>query len=130
VELLKSRNVKVKKHSDWSGLHFQTPPKPAATVVSPAVAESKIQSTPKPPTAPKASGTPAFSGTAAKLIANLQKLPKPKRPKKEKSFIAHAMNYTGKDKPDAEAKAVKVVGELKKAKLITVDDKGAVTYQL
>ncbi len=27
-------------------------------------------------------------------------------------------------------KAVKVVGELKKAKLITVDDKGAVTYML
>ncbi len=51
-------------------------------------------------------------------------------PKKEKTLISHAVNFTGKDKPDAEAGAVKVVGELKTAKYITVNDKGGVTYQV
>lgn len=112
VDLLKSRHVKVKRHADWSTLHFQSTPKPAAAVVAPA-------EVPKP----------AFSEAAQKLLENLRKNLKG-RPKKEKTLIAHAMNYTGKDKPDAEAKAVKVVGELKKGKLIAVDEKGAVTYQM
>ncbi len=127
VDLLKSRHVKVKRHSDWSGLHFQSPSKPTAAVVSPAEA-SKVQAAPKPPTSPKAPATPAFSDGATKLIENLKKLPKPKRPKKEKSLIAHAKPLCGKDV--SEAAVAKVLQELKKAKLITVDDKGAVTYQL
>jgi hypothetical protein len=112
VDLLKSRHVKVKRHTDWSTLHFQSTPKAAAAVVAPVEVAK-----------------PAFSEAAQKLLENLRKNLKG-RPKKEKTLIAHAMNYTGKDKPDAEAKAVKVVGELKKGKLIAVDDKGAVTYQL
>jgi len=112
VDLLKSRHVKVKRHADWSTLHFQSTPKPAAAAVAPAEAAK-----------------PALSEAAQKLLENLRKNLKG-RPKKEKTLIAHAMNYTGKDKPDAEAGAVKVVGELKKAKLIAVDDKDAVTYQL
>jgi len=112
VDLLKSRHVKVKRHADWSTLHFQSTPKPAMAVVSPVAAAK-----------------PALSEAAQKLLENLRKNLKG-RPKKEKTLIAHAMNYTGKDKPDAETGAVKVVGELKKAKYITVDEKGALTYHL
>jgi uncharacterized protein YajQ (UPF0234 family) len=112
VDLLKSRHVKVKRHVDWSTMHFQSTQKPAAAVVVPAAAAK-----------------PALSEAAQKLLENLRKNLKG-RPKKEKTLIAHAMNYTGKDKPDAAAGAEKVVGELKKAKLIAVDEKGAVTYQL
>jgi hypothetical protein len=112
VDLLKSRHVKVKRHADWSTLHFHSTPKPAAAVVSPVEVPKHT-----------------LSEAAQKLLENLRKNLKG-RPKKEKTLIAHAMNYTGKDKTDAEAKAVKVVGELKKAELIAVDDKGAVTYQL
>lgn len=112
VDLLKSRHVKVKRHVDWSTLHFQSTPKSAAAVISPAE-----------PT------KPALSEAAQKLLENLRKNLKG-RPKKEKTLIAHAVNFTGKDKPDADAKAAKVVGELKKAKRIEVDDKGAVTYLL
>lgn len=128
VDLLKSRHVKVKRHADWSALNFQSTSKPAAAELAPPEV-AQVQAAPIPPTAPKAPATPAFSEAAQKLLENLRKNLKG-RPKKEKTLIAHAMNYTGKDKPDAEAGAVKVVGELKKAKLITVDDKGAVTYQL
>jgi hypothetical protein len=127
VDLLKSRHVKVKRHADWSTLHFQSTPKPEAAVVS--LAETaKVQATPKPHTAPKAPAKPAFSDGATKLIENLKKLPKPKRPKKEKSLIAHAKPLCGKDV--SEASVAKVLQELKKARLITVDDKDAVTYQL
>jgi hypothetical protein len=112
VDLLKSRHVKVKRHADWTTLHFHSTPKPAAAVVITPAELPKL----------------ALSEAAQKLSENLRKNLKG-RPKKEKTLIAHAMNYTGKDKPDAEAKAVKVVGELKKAELIAVDDKGAVTYQ-
>jgi hypothetical protein len=69
-----------------------------------------------------------FSEGASKLIENLKKLPKPKRPKKEKGLIAHAKSLCGKDV--SEAAVAKVLQELRKAKLITVDDKGAVTYQV
>lgn len=134
VDLLKSKHVKAKRHADWSGLNFQSQAKPVVAVVSPAPAESKVTvtpkapSTPKPPAVPKAPATSALSGEATKLIENLRKLPKPKRPKKEKSLIAHAKALCGKDV--SASSMTKVLGELKKAKLIVVDEKGAVKYEV
>lgn len=117
VELLKSRHVKVKRHGDWSALNFQSTPKPVAAQVSP------------PPAAPKPPAKAALSEAAEKLLENLRKNMK-NRPKKEKTLIAHAGDFFGKGKPDSEAKATNVMEELKKAKLIRVDEKGGVTYQL
>lgn len=127
VDLLKSRHVKVKRHMDWSTLNFQSPTKPAA-VPPPAVTASKAPVSSQSPVASKAAATPSLSSGATKVIENLKKLPKPKRPKKEKSLIAHAKPLCGKDV--SEAAISKVLGEMKKAKLITVDDKGAVSYHL
>lgn len=127
VDLLKSRNVKVKKHNDWSGLNVHSPSKPAAAAGSPAEVPP-VQAAPKTPTTPKAPATPKFSDGAKKLIENLGKLPDAKRPKKEKRLIAHATPLFGKDV--SEKAVVKVVEELKKAKLIVVDGKGAVSYYL
>jgi hypothetical protein len=53
VELLKSRHVKVNRHADWSGLHFQTPPK-AAPAVTPVPVVGNSQATPTPQAASKA----------------------------------------------------------------------------
>ena len=122
VDLLKSRHVKVKRHLDWSVLNFQSPARPAAVLVSEAPAASK------PAAAPKVPVTPTLTSGAKKLIENLRKLPKPKRPKKEKSLIAHAKPLCGKDV--SEAAVVKVLGELRKAKFIAVDVKGAVSYNI
>jgi hypothetical protein len=55
-------------------------------------------------------------------------LAKPKRPKKEKSLIAHAKPFCGQEKSDESV--AKTMVELKKAKLISIDEKGAVTYHL
>lgn len=119
VELLKSRHVKAKRHGDWNTLLDQLAQKPV-TAVSPAPA---VPSAPKPP------AKPALSEAAEKLLENLRKSPK-NRPKKETTLLAHSINFTGKDKPDSEAKAKKVMEELKKAKFISVDEKGGVTYQV
>lgn len=127
VDLLKSRHVKVKRHADWSGLHFQSPAKSAAAVVA-AAEVPKVEAVPKPPPVPRSPASPDFSAVATKLTENLRKLPKPKRPKKETGLIAHAKPLCGKDV--SEAAVVKVLAELKKAKLIAVDGKGAVSYQV
>jgi hypothetical protein len=128
VDLLKSRHVKVKRHVDWSALNFQSPARPAAVLVSQAPAAPQVQEASKPAAAPKAPANPTLTSGAKKLIENLRKLPKPKRPKKEKSLIAHAKPLCGKDV--SEAAVVKVLGELRKAKFIAVDAKGAVSYNI
>jgi hypothetical protein len=127
VELLKSRHVKVKRHSDWGELHFQSPPKPAPAGAPTPVA-SKALDVPAPQAVAKPPSPPALSSAASKLVENLKKLEKPKRPKKEKGLTAHAKPFCGKAPTDE--LVVKLMGELKKAKLIAIDEKGAVTYHL
>lgn len=127
VDFLKSKQVKAKRHGDWSALNFQSQPKLAAAVPAAPAAptppvSSKVQAAPKPP------ANPAMSEAAEKLTENLKKLAKTKRPKKEKGLIAHAKSLCGKDV--SEVSVVKVLGELKKALLIKVDEKSGVTYQL
>lgn len=116
VEFLKSRNVKVRRHDDWSALtlHFALMPCPPAAA-------------PKPATAGPVASEPVLSSVAAKLLDGLRKSEK-SRPKKLKTLLSHALNYISKDQlPDA---AQKAVDELRRARLIEVDAKEAVTYKI
>ena len=115
VDFLKSKHVKVKRHPDWNGLHFSASIKPPAIAAAVAV--------------PKAPSKPVLSEAAEKLLENLRKSVK-NRPKKEQTLVAHARSLTGKDKPEAEAGALKVIWELKKAGHLEIDPKGAVSYKL
>lgn len=116
VELLKSRHVKVKRHNDWTSLHFHSVAKP----------QVPADATPTTAPAPNATGT-KLSQNAAKLLENLRKSVK-NRPKKQKTLITHTKNFSGKDKPEAEAE--KVVAELQKAGHLAIDEKGTVSYML
>jgi hypothetical protein len=131
VDLLKSRHVKVKRHEDWAALNFLSQPKPSPVVpAAPAPAPAaKAQAKVNTQAVPKPAPANTLSAAAEKLVGNLKKTPK-NRPKKEKTLIAHATNITGKDKPDAETRALRVLEELKKAKLIAVDANGAVSYHV
>jgi hypothetical protein len=121
VDLLKSKHVKVKRHDDWSGLHFTSAPKPAAETPT-AVA------TPKPPAAAsKASAPRPLSSGAEKVLANLRKSAK-NRPRRKQTLVNHAKNFLGKD--SAEDALERVVAELHKAGHLSIDDKGIVTYTL
>lgn len=121
VDLLKSKNVRVKRHEDWSGLQFTSAPKPPCEAARPVVPPAPSAIKPKPP-APK----PLSSG-AEKVLGNLKKSAK-NRPKKKTTLINHAKSFLGKESSgDA---ADRVVGELQKAGRIKIDDKGIVTYKL
>ncbi len=117
IEHLKSRQVKARRHDDWTGLialatNGTAPPKPA----------------PGPQVQPKqAKPTPAgLSDQAQKLWNLLLKHPR-NRPKKLKTLQAKALDFSGKEKNPATAASL--VEELRKASHIAIDDKGAVSYR-
>jgi hypothetical protein len=114
VELLKSRHVKVKRHEDWSGLHFHAAPKPTS--------EPKA-----PDTVAKAPAPKPLSAGAEKLLNNLRKAVK-NRPLRKQTLVNHAKDSLGKEATPEMGE--RVVGELQKAGYLAIDDKGAVSYQL
>lgn len=140
VELLKSRNVKVRRHDDWSGLHFQAATKPATPTKEPATAvkvpATAAKATPAkaPATPAKAPATPAdtavateLSPAANKLLENLRKAVKD-RPRRKSTLVNHAKAFHAKN---ATAEALeRVVAELQDAGYLEIDDKRAVTYKL
>lgn len=116
VELLKSRNTKVKRHGDWESLSIH------ASIKAPATAPV---ATAKTAAAPQAPAKNNLSEAAVKMLENLKKTPK-SLPKKQKTLITHARNFSGKDKPEAAAE--KIIEELKRAKSLEIDEKGNVSY--
>ena len=114
VELLKSRHVKVKRHEDWSGLHFNPAPKPTVEAKPPEIVA-------------KAPAPKPLSAGAEKLLKNLSKAVK-NRPLRKQTLVNHAKDSLGKE-ATAEM-GEQVVGELQKAGYLAIDDKGAVSYQL
>lgn len=121
VELLRSKHVKVRRHNDWSGLHFTATPKPAAEVKAPAPSTGPAVPVAKTP-APK----PLSSG-AEKVLANLKKSVK-NRPRRKQTLVNHAKNFLGKE--TAVETVARVVAELQKAGHLNIDEKETVTYEL
>lgn len=105
VELLKSKQVKVKRHDDWSQLNF-----------------SAISQTPVVTKEPEAKG---LSADAAKMLADLKKTAA-SRPKRKKGLLGRASSVLGKGSTDELCE--KVTLELVKAGHLSLDDKGAVKY--
>ncbi len=103
IDHLQSKNIKAKRHQDWTALY----PKSAPTPKIPAKATSTL------------------SAAAEKMLENLKKSPK-SRPKKAKTLITFARNFSGKDKPDTEAD--KLITELNRSKVLEIDEKGNVSY--
>ena len=116
VDLLKAKHVKVKRHADWSGLHFASAPKPAVEAPSPTATKAALPSAPK-----------ALSAAAETVLGNLRKSAK-SRPKRKTTLVSHARSSLGKDTTTDAAE--NVVEELRKGKYLGIDDKGAVSYQL
>ena len=108
VKLLETKRVKVKRHADWSGLHFESPSK-------------------KPVTEVPAPAAKALSPGAEKVLGNLRKSEK-NRPKMKKTLLHHALNFLGKDATTDMSE--KVVDELRKSGYLDIDVKGSVSYNL
>ncbi|MBN8461055.1 MAG: hypothetical protein J0M04_24770 [Verrucomicrobia bacterium] len=123
VELLKSKHVKVRRHDDWSGLHFTATPKPVTEVRAP------VPTTP-PTVAVVVAKAPApkpLSSGAEKVLSNLKKSVK-NRPRRKQTLVNHAKSFLGKE--TAADGVERVVAELQKAGHLSIDEKGTVTYKL
>lgn len=116
VDLLRSKNVKVKRHDDWSALHFHATPKPPTNATAPAAQVAAKPVTPKP-----------LSAGAENVLERLKKSVK-NRPRRQQTLLNHAKDLLGKE---TNVDTVgRVVEELKRAGHLKIDDKGAVTYML
>lgn len=108
VRLLESKRVKVRRHVDWGGLNFDSPPrKPAAEAPAPV--------------------TKALSPGAEKVLENLRRSEK-NRPKRKTTLVSHTRNTLGKG--TTADMGEKVVEELRQSGHLVIDDKGSVAYQL
>jgi hypothetical protein len=147
VAFLEIRKVKIWRHKDWSTLTFQAPVKPvvSAAVVPkveevPAVVPAKKAAKKVAKKAAKKVATVAVKKIAKKVTVmpdlsddamnwgNALAKAASNRPKKEKKLLAHGVSYFGSNKPDSELRARKVIEEMKKEGVLSVDGKGAVTY--
>ena len=128
VELLRARNVKVKRHSNWQGLEVSAALKSGDTVANGQGAGSggaAVNGAAKVPVNGGAEKSPLLSHEAVKFLLNLTKTAK-NRPKKKATLVSHAKSLLGKNASDADGE--KVVAELLKAGHLKIDDKGAVSY--
>lgn len=102
VDLLKSRQVKVRRHENWSSLNLNGHPKPAVEVK-------------------------ALSEAAEKLAVDLKKMAA-NRPKRRKGLLGRVSSLLAKGSTEADCE--RVVEELVKAKQLSIDEKGVVSYPL
>ena len=124
VELLKARNVKVRRHPSWQELETWVVAKSTGSVangqaVANGTAKAVVNGGPQKPA--------SLSQATEKFLNNLTKSEK-NRPKMKKTLVTHAKNSLGKGASDE--KGEKVVAELLKAGYLKIDDKEAVSYCL
>jgi hypothetical protein len=117
VELLNSRNVKVKRHEGWEALARHLEPKRSGQA-GPTNGKKEAPLAPSP--------VPTLSTNAAKLLDGLRKSGK-SRPKKEKTLVTYAQSLIGKDQSVDLVK--NAMEELQNAGHIEIGDKGTVGYQ-
>ncbi len=114
VELLRERNVKIRRHADWAGLATAL----AVPVKPEPLKESQV---------PANESASSLSEPAKKMLEVLKKSAK-NRPAQRKTLVNHAIQFVGKD---AGLKAQEaVVAELQKAGRLAFDEKGKVTYRV
>jgi hypothetical protein len=119
VELLRARNVKVMRHSNWEGLKVTSTGNgnvPANGGAAKALGNSGTEK------------SPLLSHDAVKFLINLTKSAK-NRPKKESTLVRQAKSLLGNNASNADCE--KVVAELQNAGHLKIERKtGAVSYLL
>jgi hypothetical protein len=119
VELLKARNVKVRRHSSWQEMEAWLSELPAVK------GQGATNGATKAPANGGPEKPPLLSEAAKRFLNNLRKSVK-NRPKREATLLSHAKSSLGKGASDRDGQ--KVVAELRNAGHLKIDDKGAVSY--
>ena len=127
VELLKARKVKVKRHSSWEELDVAVAPATgaiSAPVTGPSDGSKAGNRATKAPANGGQMNAAPLSSDAAKVLKGVKNMKAP--PKKKAGLVNKAKELLGKGESDS--KVAKVVEELRKARHLKIDDKGAVSY--
>jgi hypothetical protein len=131
VEHLRHRHIRVRRHDDFSALHFDGDGKLSAPQAKPAPTPVPVPPPPPVPTKiavpqPTATGTPHLGEQAKLLLEYLRKNAK-NRPGKEATLIRHTRSFFGDKITETDAKAL--IAELRTAKILIIDPKGKLDYQ-
>jgi len=108
IEHLCSRNIRARRHDDFSTLTFAGMPKP------------------KPHSRPKAQPL-MVDERVAQVLEHLRK-PSTNRPRKKKKLVSYLVAHLGNKIPEADA--LKLVDHLSQAGHLGIDEKGGVKYQM
>lgn len=130
VMLLKSRQVKVRRHDTWESLDLSAAPKSAEASTVPAVQvvpRATQVSSPQASEESKQTRDRALSEDARKVLASLRKAEK-NRPKMRATLVRHVQNGGGKECD--EKKAEKLVKELFSQGFLTDSGAGKLEYRL
>ena len=130
VEHLRHRHLRVRRHDDFSALHFDGDGK-----LSPPQAKPAPVPVPPPPPAPvptkNAGPRPATVahplGEQARLLLEYLRRNAKNRPGKEATLIRHTRSFFGDKITESDAKAL--IAELRAAKILIIDPKGKLDYQ-
>jgi hypothetical protein len=117
IEHLRSKNVNIRRHDDFTRLTFSTA-RPSKTASPVAILAAKL------PPKPKASDS-RLEALEVRILEHLRK-PATKLPGTEKKLVSYVIAHLGKqgNKPDAE----ELVRMLSQAGHLFIGEKGAVTY--
>ncbi len=123
---LRSRHIHAHRHDGFASLDFLRPHKQAAAPPKASAATAK-RAAPAPPQTAAVTKQPAATPTDA-FTRLLEHLRIKNRPVKKKSLENLAISKLGKNA--AEGDAAELMQQLLSGGYATIDDKGAVTYQL
>jgi len=125
VEHLQSRNIRAFRHGNLSALTVAGMPRTQASNPAPPPTAKVI---PKSKTAPKSK--PADSSRKDRMTAALALLNKVpvNRPKRHASLLSHLKAHLGKATSEAEVKSL--IEDLQQAGHLSVNEKGAITYEM
>lgn len=127
IQHLRGQHVRVRRHEDFSALHFNglsKPPSPPAPDERPAPAAPTP--TPKPAPAPTTKpATPILSENATRLLEYLRKNAK-NRPGRERTLIRHIRSFFGDKITEADASSL--IENLQAAGYLHIDAKGKLAY--
>ena len=120
IEHLRSKHVHAHRHDSFATLTFAGPPK--QPVPTPPAAAPKLKAQSKPKAQP-----PVFEEPAARVLEHLRKHPN-NRPRRKTTLVRHLLTLIGNK--TTETDVLSLLGNLRQAGHLTIDEKGAVIYRL
>jgi len=131
IEHLRHRHIRVRRHDDFSALHFDGDGKLSSPQANPAPTPVPL---PLPPPVPTRIAVPQPTATVAhplseqaRLLLEYLRRNAKNRPGKEATLIRHTRSFFGDKITETDAKAL--IAELRTAKILIIDPKGKLDYQ-